>query len=66
MLEADYVDKDLEMSRRTQKVDDVVTLSNDYMMQQRHSFISFSVFLQFYWRHFPQNLTKGLGKTISL
>ena len=36
-------------------------LSNDYMQQQRTSFVSYGTFLEEYWSHFPQTLTKGLG-----
>ena len=36
-------------------------LSSEYMLQRRKSFISFDVFREEYWAHFPQSLTKGLG-----
>lgn len=36
-------------------------VSSEYMLQRRKSFISFDVFRQEYWAHFPQSLTKGLG-----
>ena len=36
-------------------------LSSEYMLQRRKSFISFDVFREEYWTHFPQSLTKGLG-----
>jgi hypothetical protein len=36
-------------------------LSGEYMLQRRESFISFDVFREEYWAHFPQSLTKGLG-----
>jgi hypothetical protein len=36
-------------------------LSSEYMLQKRKSFISFDVFREEYWGHFPQSLTKGLG-----
>jgi hypothetical protein len=36
-------------------------MSGEYMMQRRRSFISFDVFREKYWGHFPQHLTKGLG-----
>lgn len=35
--------------------------SNDYMQQRRRSFVSYGVFLEAYWAHFPQQWTKGLG-----
>jgi hypothetical protein len=35
--------------------------SSEYMLQRRKSFISFDVFREEYWAHFPQSLTKGLG-----
>ena len=35
--------------------------SSEYMLQRRRSFISFDVFREEYWAHFPQSLTKGLG-----
>ena len=37
--------------------------SNEYMLQRRKSFISFDVFREEYWAHFPQPLTKGLGSS---
>ena len=37
------------------------SLSSEYMLQRRNSFISFDVFREEYWAHFPQSLTKGLG-----
>lgn len=36
-------------------------LSSDYMQQRRASFVSYGTFLEEYWPHFPQTLTKGLG-----
>ena len=36
-------------------------LSNDYMQRRRASFVSYGVFLDCYWPHFPQQLTKSLG-----
>lgn len=45
---------------RTEDEDGLLT-SNDYMMQQRDSFVSYTTFLGSYWAHFPQPLTKGLG-----
>ncbi|KAH8984681.1 hypothetical protein EDB92DRAFT_1885663 [Lactarius akahatsu] len=35
--------------------------SSEYMLQRRKSFISFDVFQEEYWAHFPQSLTKGIG-----
>jgi hypothetical protein len=37
------------------------SVSSEYMLQRRKSFISFDVFREEYWAHFPQPLTKGLG-----
>ncbi|KAI1785582.1 hypothetical protein LXA43DRAFT_1185708 [Ganoderma leucocontextum] len=39
-------------------------LSNDYMQQRRTSFVSYGTFLEEYWSHFPQALTKGLDPTL--
>ncbi|CAL1697343.1 unnamed protein product [Somion occarium] len=39
-------------------------LSNDYMQQQRASFVSYGAFLQEYWPHFRQNLTKNLDPAL--
>ncbi|KAI0369978.1 hypothetical protein BV20DRAFT_945276 [Pilatotrama ljubarskyi] len=39
-------------------------LSNDYMQQRRASFVSYGTFLEEYWSHFPQTLTKGLDPTL--
>jgi hypothetical protein len=36
-------------------------VSSEYMLQRRKSFISFDVFREKYWGHFPQPFTKGLG-----
>lgn len=36
-------------------------LSSDYMQQRRTHFVSYGTFLEEYWSHFPQSLTKGLG-----
>jgi hypothetical protein len=38
-------------------------LSSEYMLQKRRSFISFDVFREEYWAHFPQSLIKGLGRS---
>ena len=35
--------------------------SNDYMEQRRCSFVSYGVFLEAYWSHFPQRWTRSLG-----
>ncbi|PIL29959.1 hypothetical protein GSI_07870 [Ganoderma sinense ZZ0214-1] len=40
------------------------SLSNDYMQQRRTNFVSFGTFLEEYWPHFPQALTKGLDPTL--
>ncbi len=59
MIEADTThaglatDQNLEASH--------LALSSEYMLQRRKSFISFDVFREEYWAHFPQSLTKGLG-----
>ena len=45
----------------TASPDDGRNLSNDYMQQRRAAFVSYSIFLESYWTHFPQPLTKGLG-----
>ncbi|EJF58549.1 hypothetical protein DICSQDRAFT_172899 [Dichomitus squalens LYAD-421 SS1] len=39
-------------------------LSNDYMQQRRTSFVSYGTFLEEYWLHFPQALTKGLDPSL--
>ncbi|KAF8261744.1 hypothetical protein EI94DRAFT_1809815 [Lactarius quietus] len=38
--------------------------SSEYMLQRRKSFISFDVFREEYWAHFPQSLTKGLDVSL--
>ena len=62
MIEADVghplgisTDKDLRLMASYEAV------SSEYMLKRRRSFISFDVFREEYWRHFPQSLTKGLG-----
>ncbi|EMD41416.1 hypothetical protein CERSUDRAFT_89982 [Gelatoporia subvermispora B] len=44
----------------TTNTEDTEHISNDYMQQRRDNFISYSTFLESYWAHFPQSLTKGL------
>ena len=39
-----------------------VTSSSDYMQQFRRNFISYGVFLAFYWDHLPQTFTRVLGE----
>ena len=62
MIEADIIhplgsssDEGLSLRERNEAV------SSEYMLQRRRSFISFDVFREKYWGHFPQHLTKGLG-----
>lgn len=62
MIEADIShplevssDEDLSLRESNEAV------SSEYMLQRRRSFISFDVFREKYWGHFPQSLTKGLG-----
>ena len=60
MIEADISlgvssDEDLSLTESNEAV------SSEYMLQRRRSFISFDVFREKYWGHFPQSLTKGLG-----
>ncbi|KAI9453660.1 hypothetical protein BJY52DRAFT_1288007 [Lactarius psammicola] len=38
--------------------------SSEYMLQRRKSFISFDVFREEYWAHFPQSLTKGIDVSL--
>lgn len=42
------------------------TSSSDYMQQRRASFVSYGTFLEAYWYHFPQSLTKGLGEIFAV
>lgn len=39
-------------------------LSNDYMQQHRAAFVSYGTFLESYWPHFSQSLTKGLDPAL--
>ncbi|KAI0757678.1 hypothetical protein C8Q80DRAFT_1134850 [Daedaleopsis nitida] len=39
-------------------------MSNDYMQQRRARFVSYGTFLEEYWSHFPQSLTKGLDPSL--
>lgn len=43
---------------------DAKVTSNEYMMQQRQSFVSYSTFLESYWNHFPKHHVGNLGKGI--
>lgn len=36
-------------------------LASDYMQRERDRFVSYRVFMEHYWPHFPQPLTKGIG-----
>lgn len=40
--------------------------ASDYMQRHRDRFVSYGVFMEHYWPHLPQPLTKGLGQFISL
>ncbi|KAI0935696.1 hypothetical protein AcV5_004043 [Taiwanofungus camphoratus] len=76
LLEADFIDLKSSTPKnedqpRLQDVDEGaislnegVVLSNDYMQQRRAAFVSFGSFLESYWIHFPQSLTKGLDPTL--
>ncbi|KZT68439.1 hypothetical protein DAEQUDRAFT_671296 [Daedalea quercina L-15889] len=45
--------------------DDTVDLPpNDYMEQRRDSFVSYGAFLDSYWAHFPQQVTKHLDPAL--
>ena len=35
--------------------------ASDYMQRERDRFVSYGVFMEHYWPHLPQSLTKGLG-----
>ena len=37
------------------------TEANDDMLRRRKAFVSYYDFLESYWTHFPQSMTKGLG-----
>ena len=37
------------------------TLSNDYVLQRRQSFVTYETFLSSYWVHFPHQYVKKLG-----
>ncbi|KAI0321916.1 hypothetical protein OF83DRAFT_135754 [Amylostereum chailletii] len=39
-------------------------VTSEYMLQKRQSFVSFDVFRDEYWQHFPQPLTKGLDPAL--
>jgi len=65
MIEADInqslevsPDEGLSLEARNEVV------SSEYMLQRRKSFISFDVFREKYWVHFPQSLTKGLDVSL--
>lgn len=45
---------------------DVEGSSNEYSQQRSTSLVSYDVFLNSYWKHFPQPLTKGLGALASI
>ncbi|KAI0079047.1 hypothetical protein K474DRAFT_723989 [Panus rudis PR-1116 ss-1] len=67
LLEAEFESSKVEGSLTDLvEVDGAVAdnLSNDYMLQHRASFVSYGTFLQHYWPHFPQNLTKNLDPSL--
>lgn len=43
---------------------DPSTVASDYMLQRRDLFVSYGTFLQAYWPHLPQNLTKNLDPAL--
>src|SRR6266478_2560845 len=61
MIEADTSDPGIATNQSS--VASHPALSIEYMLQRRKSFISFDVFREEYWAHFPQSLTKGLGSS---
>ncbi|KAI0716097.1 hypothetical protein C8T65DRAFT_606293 [Cerioporus squamosus] len=77
LLESEFQHHALEVERKeaaTQALQDALewqdpgnrdgALSNDYMQQRRAKFVSYGTFLEEYWSHFPQSLTKGLDPTL--
>ena len=67
MLEGDLLDtvQDTQRARIMNFSGDEeldVTSSGDYMRQRRAHFVSLEVFMDQYWPHFPQHLTKRIGK----
>ncbi|OCH88979.1 hypothetical protein OBBRIDRAFT_757238 [Obba rivulosa] len=56
--------KQLSAEAVTKSTEDTEFLSNDYMQQRRDKFISYSTFLESYWAHFSQSLTKGLDPAL--
>lgn len=70
MLEADYTQS---MGKSTQSLLQIMAgtadaegSSNESSQQHFTSFVSYDVFLNSYWKHFPQPLTKGLGAMASI
>ncbi|KAH9931245.1 uncharacterized protein B0H18DRAFT_929725 [Fomitopsis serialis] len=71
LLEADFPRSSSSQAQSLlQDVDQMIpdagaeVISNDYMQQRRNSFVSYGEFLQSYWAHFPQPLTKGLDPAL--
>ncbi|GJE94213.1 hypothetical protein PsYK624_103810 [Phanerochaete sordida] len=68
LLEGDFraSDKgDLTLSPTDEKeVEDPSTVASDYMLQRRDSFVSYGTFLQAYWPHLPQPLTKNFDPAL--
>ncbi|PCH33046.1 hypothetical protein WOLCODRAFT_62498 [Wolfiporia cocos MD-104 SS10] len=63
LLEAEF-NNSMSVSKESDGAADLRLLSSDYMQQRRASFVSFGVFLESYWSHFPQPLTKGLDPAL--
>ena len=57
MLEAD----DTQRGTKTDYDEDSDNEDSEYMRRRRNAFVSYDMFLESYWPHFPQSLTKGLG-----
>jgi hypothetical protein len=62
MIEAD-MNRSLDIAADQSPGASQLAMSSEYMLQRRKFFISFDVFREEYWAHFPQSLTKGLGSS---
>lgn len=69
LLEEDFrADSKLEFTlapaESAENLADPTSVASDYMLQRRESFVSYGTFLQTYWPHLPQYLTKTLDPAL--
>ena len=69
LLEEDFIKDDSFVGRvgiRGNILDETADLSSDYMERRKEAFVSYDIFLSCYWAHFPENLRKRIGMSLTL